>query len=223
MNQLFIQLKANIKYMSKNHDQNQVEIWLAEYQACQETRNHYDSVRWIIGSIFIGASLTLFGISFGTSFIEVVVSAIFSILLVIIWYLYAHHVNPYIMVSIIRCHAIEEELRQKTYNVEQHKQIRKIDDDKEIVNTKGTSITYVLFALIMGMWFLRIAVSMYNEVFNSITCDFVFWILVLVLIFLAGITSFSLIHANFNRKHWGTEISNKIKKVQDRDNENKVN
>lgn len=31
----------------------QIDIWLAEYQACHQTRNHYDAVCWTIGSIFL--------------------------------------------------------------------------------------------------------------------------------------------------------------------------
>jgi hypothetical protein len=42
----------------------EVDILLAEYQAAHMNRDHYDSVRWTMGSIFIVGSLTLFGISF---------------------------------------------------------------------------------------------------------------------------------------------------------------
>ena len=49
----------NEKLQEKN-----VDVLIAEYHACQENRSHYDSIRWVIGSIFIGASLALFGLSF---------------------------------------------------------------------------------------------------------------------------------------------------------------
>jgi hypothetical protein len=41
-----------------------IDVLLEEYQACQNTRNHYDNIRWTIGSIFIAISLAIFGISF---------------------------------------------------------------------------------------------------------------------------------------------------------------
>ena len=183
----------------------QIDIWLAEYQACHQTRNHYDAVRWTIGSIFFGTSLALFGLSLDKPLVAVLLSFLFSISLTFVWYLYAHHVNPYIMESIFRCHAIEKEIRNKKFNIELHKLIRKTDDDKEVFNSKGTRITYGLFSLIMGMWILRISWSIY-ELFNGITCDFVFWIFILALFFIFFQCLFSLVHKKFNQKDWGKEI-----------------
>ena len=45
-------------------EKERIDVLLAEYQASHRNRNHYDSVRWTIGSILMAASLTLFGISF---------------------------------------------------------------------------------------------------------------------------------------------------------------
>jgi hypothetical protein len=46
----------------------EVDVLIGEYQACHRNRNHYDSVGWTIGSIFIAVSLALIGFSFTLEF-----------------------------------------------------------------------------------------------------------------------------------------------------------
>jgi glucose uptake protein GlcU len=46
----------------------EVDVSIGEYQACHRNRNHYDSVEWTIGSIFIAVSLALIGFSFTLEF-----------------------------------------------------------------------------------------------------------------------------------------------------------
>ena len=68
-------------------EKKKIDVLLAEYQACHRNRDHYDSVRWTIGSIFIATSLTLFGISFlkevRGNLMEVIFIAVFSVLLML--------------------------------------------------------------------------------------------------------------------------------------------
>ena len=109
--------------MIDDHAKIQVNILLNEYQACHRNRNHYDSVRWTIGSIFIGASLALFGLSLTMHIVVVLLAFVFSIGLVIIWYLYSSHVNPYIMRAMVRMHEIEKKLRDLNFEIKLHKSI----------------------------------------------------------------------------------------------------
>ena len=141
----------------------QINILLNEYQACHRNRNHYDSVRWTIGSLFIGASLTLFGISIvkEVETFGVIIACFFSLGLIMIWYLYSQHVNPYILASIIRARDIEKEFNEQTYKIELHTLIKSLDPPI-IFNVKGTKITFSLVLLILGMWFLRMLSLVYS-------------------------------------------------------------
>ncbi len=109
-------------------DNNEVKFALAEYEACNDTRNHYDNIRWTIGSIFMAVSLGLFGLSFSNLFglpfsnsssdqsvvlVAVVLTFLFSLTLMLIWYQYSQHVNPYVLTAIIRAHEIESSFSEK--------------------------------------------------------------------------------------------------------------
>jgi hypothetical protein len=41
--------------------QDRIKALLEEYHDCHQTRDHYDSVRWTIGSIFIASGVLLLG------------------------------------------------------------------------------------------------------------------------------------------------------------------
>jgi hypothetical protein len=158
-------------------------------------------VRWTIGSIFIGASLTLFGFSLDKSFFAVLLSFAFSIGLMFVWYLYSHHVNPYVMASIFRSHAIEKRLRDMQYEIELHYSIYKTD---ELLNFKGTSITYLLFSMVMGMWVARIGLGIYDLNFSSF--EFAVCASLLVLLYCLFLIAFHLLHKKYNPTPWGKEI-----------------
>jgi hypothetical protein len=138
-----------------------IDVLLNEYQACHRNINHFDGVRWTIGSIFIGASLTLFGISFDKRLIEVGLAFFFSLFLMLAWYLYFQHVNPYVLVSILRIHQIEKtlrdmELKNMKLDIGLHRLI--FMEEEKIFHIKGIWITFILIISIVGMWLLRIAV-----------------------------------------------------------------
>lgn len=147
---------------SPDHKKIQIDILLNEYQTCHRNRNHYDSVRWTIGSIFIVASLTLFGLSLEKNVETVILAYCFSWSLILIWYFYSQHVNPYIMRSMIRMHAIEKKLRDWKFEIELHKSI--LDPEpKEGFTVKGTYHSLAILILVTIMWFLNISVSIYRS------------------------------------------------------------
>lgn len=180
----------------------QINVWLNEYQACHRNRNHYDSVRWTIGSIFIGASLTLFGFSLGVGknhLKEVLLASFFSFFLVIIWYLYSQHVNSYVMTSILRLHEIEKDLRNIGYKITLHKSIRKMD--KEILYIKGIRITFSLLFLVITMWVIRITFLMVDH-FGAI--NEYFWIT--LFLYAGAIIGIYKMHKKFNPINWSEKI-----------------
>jgi len=119
-------------------------------------RNHYDGVRWTIGSIFIGASLALFGISFLNSMVNnpraVYSTSIFSLALYIIWLLYHFHVERFVEKSLDRAKKIEDELGKidKEYGMQLHTKIR-----EQVKRGKGAFITGLLTGIIIMTWLCR--------------------------------------------------------------------
>jgi hypothetical protein len=91
------------------------EILLAEYQCAEANRDHYDSTRWTIGSIFIIASLTALAATFIEPILRMFRQTVVLVLLSAGFYLvflaYDHHVVPYVKMSINRMQRIERELQ----------------------------------------------------------------------------------------------------------------
>lgn len=91
------------------------EILLTEYQCAHANRDHYDSVRWTIGSIFIIASLT----ALAATFIEPMLRMFWQSLVLLVlsagfyavFLAYDRHVVPYVKMSINRMQRIERELQ----------------------------------------------------------------------------------------------------------------
>jgi len=180
----------------------QIDVLLNEYQACHRNKNHFDSIRWTIGSIFIGASLTLFGISFEKHLVEVLLASIFSFLLMGLWYLYFQHVNPFVMASIIRSHEIEKTLRNMKLEIRLHKST--YETEKEMFHMKGTSITFLLLSCIVGMWLSRTAVSAYES--------FGYYVYLLGLVFVVFLVFFRWVHfRKFNAIDWSKKIEEILK------------
>jgi len=135
---------------------------LAEYEACYKTRDHYDSVEWTIGSIFIASSLFLLGVSFEISptkitFVSVVSLCVVSLLLFGIWYAYVLHVEPYIIDSINRAREIETWVNQHYGAIWLQLQTVYLNPSKRKPG-RGRAITYSLFGLILGTALVRIII-----------------------------------------------------------------
>ena len=138
-----------------------VEVLLAEYHACHLNRNHYNSVKWTIGSILIAASFTLLGISFvqEVRHEEVALLACFSLASILIWNCYNEHVRWFIKRSIERMWSIERELKRLGFSINLHTSIK----TKKQISARWTSIllTITMFAawifriLIVYDWFVK--------------------------------------------------------------------
>jgi hypothetical protein len=181
----------------------QIEILLQEYASSHDTRNHYDNVQWIIGSIFIGASLTLFGLSLNTGLVEVILSFLFSLSSILIWFLYTSHVNNYITASIIRCHEIEDYLRKEyAFEIKLHKSIWKMEYFPKI---RGITITFSLISLITFFWLLRTMWSIY-ALYQGLASEFVFWFVISVFAYFG----FIYVFWNLQKKFYLIDLNKKL-------------
>jgi hypothetical protein len=186
-----------------NNNNLRVQVLLDEYQACHSNRNHYDIVRWAIGSIFIGTSLTIFGLTLAKHIAVVFIAFCFSLILIIFWYLYSQHVNPYVMRSIVRMHNIESMLRSD-YHIELHNSI--LHPFPKEYSIGGTRITFWLFCSVIGMWFVSLTLSLYRFLNNNINGTFLFLASILFAIYVGIIIVFSIIHNKFNAISWKEEM-----------------
>jgi len=112
--------RRGLKYsMDALDTDRRVDILLAEYQACHMNRDHYHGIVWTMGSIFITASIALFGASLVEPIVKnpsaVAVLAICSIILLVTWLAYNFHVDPWVTKSLRRCREIEEEFSRMKY------------------------------------------------------------------------------------------------------------
>jgi len=112
-----------------------------------------------MGSIFVATSLTLFGVSFfeniHDNYSYVIALTFFSISMIIIWFLYVRHVQPWINFSIERMHEIEDELYDLGYDIYLHTSIREIDYIKNREG-KGKWVMFFLIGLLIASWIARI-------------------------------------------------------------------
>ena len=141
---------------SNQNPEKQIDIWLTEYRACHLNRNHYENVRWIMGSIFIVTSITLLGISFWKEIInnisEVSLLAIFSLSLMSIWMLYTLYLRLFIRESLCRMREIEKELRNIGYDIKLHTSIH-----AHRPCGRARWITCSLFIIVFIAWLFRLS------------------------------------------------------------------
>jgi len=135
-----------------------VQALLSEYHACHLNRNHFDTLRWTIGSIFIAASLALLSISFlqdvkDSPQGEVEWLALFSLLLMVVWFVYHRYTNRFVVLSLQRMWNIEESLRNLDVGLdtELHTFIK-----KKTRKGLGRLTTWLFFMTIFGAWLARI-------------------------------------------------------------------
>jgi arginyl-tRNA--protein-N-Asp/Glu arginylyltransferase len=158
---------ASRKLSRALHGQRQFEIWLAEYAAANDTRAHYDSTRWLIGSIFIAASFTLFASSFldqlSGNIIALGSVVAISIILWFVFVFYDVHVTPWIQGAIARCHKIEETMRAEGYDFWLHAWIKykrdksdKVNFEKKTNRVSGRWVVVFFSVMIPVVWYIRI-------------------------------------------------------------------
>ncbi len=147
----------------------EIDVLLAEYQASYMNRDHYDSLRWTIGALFIGASLATFGISFLVQgFVEVFLTILFSELLFVAFIGYDQLVQPYVEISIKRCLDLEETIRTRTGCDAPilHSAIRertggfekKTEEKKSKRWPRGINLTDFLIGTTTVLWILRLSI-----------------------------------------------------------------
>lgn len=158
-----------------------IHILLNEYQACHRQRNHYASIRWTIGSLFLAASIVLYATSFEADLIdkkcEVLILGLFSFALIIIWYLYNQHVNPWVLASIVRSHQIEQELRNMGGNIQLHKFTHDMEPEMSRIKLRGIYITLSFLVIVIVSWFFRFYLLFKNLfVPLAVTCVIVLYI-----------------------------------------------
>jgi hypothetical protein len=151
---------VRVKHMSQSHRR---EILLAEYQCAHMNRDHYDSARWMIGTIFIAASFTLFGITYVENLAgdptAVVLIGVSSAALMCVWGSYYLHVHRFIILSMIRLHEIEAALQKLAQDAELPSLHKKIGNDTEAPRM-GMWITVGLFAMVYLAWLARFLVAL---------------------------------------------------------------
>lgn len=135
-------------------DSKKVDALLAEYEACHMNRDHYDSVRWTISSVLVGASLASFAISFleplCASQTSVTQLSVFSVIIVCTALLYHLHIERYVRMSIERFWSVEEELDKFGLNVRLHRTIR------GRMGGIGKLTTLLLFGSLILAWVMRV-------------------------------------------------------------------
>ena len=146
--------------LSDSSKPDQINILLAEYQACHMNRDHYDSLRWTIGSIFIGTMFALYGISFLEPLISslknVLAISAFSLMIFTIWIFYHRYVGKFVNFSIERAKKIEEKLVFSGYEIGLHTDIT--------AGTKkghGKIIVRILCVVVFLVWIIRIYLTIF--------------------------------------------------------------
>ena len=126
-------------------------------------RDHYESVLWTMGTVFVATSLALFGISFlkdvvGTGkFERVALMALFSLFLFAVWLAYVQHVGPWIRTSLNRCREIEELLSQFKFGLRETPKFQTSIWKESQKQRRGIWITSSLLSALLLAWFLQIA------------------------------------------------------------------
>ncbi|MEM3448093.1 MAG: hypothetical protein QXP38_04320 [Nitrososphaerota archaeon] len=140
--------------MTNESRNDKISVLLAEYQAAHMNRDHYDSMRWTIGSIFIASSLTLLGISFlepvAHYHLQVLAITSFSCALFFVWLAYSQHVEPWVKASLKRLYEIEEELKVLGFDMRLHHSIR---EKRQI---RGRWIRNFLIILVLSSCIVRL-------------------------------------------------------------------
>jgi hypothetical protein len=163
-----------------NMTDDNLQVLLASYQAAIMSRDHYDSVRWTIGSVFIGAELATYGISFLSTLglAEITALAIFSEALLAIFVLYDQLVQPYIDLSFMVCREIEERLKTKYDFPALHTEITErtwnelTEKSKRTDKLRGKYVFDAFILIIMLSWVVRVVIgNAYGNWALPSTCD----------------------------------------------------
>ena len=143
--------------MSVWHTEQEREIALEEYRQGNELVRHYDTIDWVVGSIFIPISMSLFGLSYTdialrhapTSIIALFVG---SIAIFLLWLMLDQRFGYYCQIAYKRLRALERD-----YGMDLHEKINREDHQQSCRSVKRASFwIWVFFVLLLSAWILRI-------------------------------------------------------------------
>lgn len=141
-----------------------MKVWLAEYDAAVQTRNHYDSERWLIGSIFIAVIFTMFAASFQALVANSLILGALAGISVTLWCVFVYydqHVQPWINAAIFRMQMIEGYLQSRGYDCRLQGYIRYEYDrstgnfTRERKQVSGKWVIVLFSMMIPLMWIFR--------------------------------------------------------------------
>jgi len=139
-------------------DEKKIDILLQEYQQTLSNRNHYHSIRWTMGTVFIAATFSLFGVSFLKELLDqpekVVTMGVFSLLVLAVWVAFSIHGQTYVNACHIRLNQIEKQIQglAGTDFPKLHHEIGKAMKEKR----SGTTITVIMLDTVVTAWLVRI-------------------------------------------------------------------
>lgn len=140
-----------------------IHALMMEYDACYKTRDHYETVQYTLGSILLTGVLIILGGSFQikiqtiTDRLGVLFIGTVSIVLVVIWFVYIHHVQPIINDSIRRALDIET-LVNYYCGGQRWLQLQTILHSHE--HGTGKAITGSLFVLMLAAAIVRVILAL---------------------------------------------------------------
>jgi hypothetical protein len=147
---------------SIDHD-TRVDVLLKEYEMAQDNRNHYENGRWLIATVFIVTSLTLFGASFlkdvtkDITGLPVILMATSSVTLLLIWKAHWDRVQPFVDESFQRLRGIEGELRNLGFTDIPRLHTNIAEETRRTCRTgKGQWIIWWMLITILSAWFMRL-------------------------------------------------------------------
>jgi hypothetical protein len=160
-----------------------IDILLQEYQQTLSNRNHYHSIRWTMGTLFITATFSLFGASFLKELLDqpvgVVTMGVFSLLLLAVWVAFSLHGQTYVDTCHIRLNQIEKQIQDLagTDFPKLHHEIGKAMKEKRV----GTAITIIMLHTVVTAWIVRIwllpSMQQYPWFFVSLWLAILIWML----------------------------------------------
>ncbi len=137
------------------------QVAMIEYVQANELVRHYDTVDWIVGSIFIPISITLLGVSFTEPILEqglgvALALSISSIGMYLVWLLLDWRYSFFCQVAYERIHKIEER-----FGMDTHRRINRKDREQSARSIRRAHFWIRLFFfVIFAVWIARIVLSL---------------------------------------------------------------
>ena len=151
--------------MSVWHTEEEREIAFEEYRQGNELVRHYDTIDWVVGSIFIPISISLFGLSFTDVALKHVPTSIIALFvgstaIFLLWLALDQRFGYFCKIAYKRLQALERE-----YGMDLHLMIDREDHQQSCRKAKRASFwIWVFFGLLLIAWALRILSMVYISI-----------------------------------------------------------